>query len=124
MGDDISQNFFSDFLLATALHEDTRYVRMGPSRKMWPRIGYAISRAMITRTDSGNPAFNLANVGGCAMSAALSNAYYPPVSRTVSDSLTNWGTNVAGAGLTNLAPEFGPDVAQFFKRHIRFLNRK
>lgn len=124
VGDDISQNFFADFLLATALHEDTRYVRMGPLRKMWPRIGYAISRAMITRTDSGNPAFNLANVGGCAMSAALSNAYYPAVSRTVSDSLTNWGTNVAGAGLTNLAPEFGPDVSQFFKRHIRFLNRK
>ncbi len=32
---------------------------------------------------------------GCAMSAGLSNAYYTPVSRTVSDSLTNWGTNVA-----------------------------
>ena len=25
------------------------------------------------------------------------------------------GTNVAGAGLTNLAPEFGPDAARWFK---------
>jgi len=123
VGDDISQNFLADFLLASAFHEDTRYVRMGPSRKMWPRIGYAISRAVITRKDSGDPVFNFANIGGCAMSAGLSNAYYPPVSRTVSDSLTNWGTNVAGAGLTNLAPEFGPDVANFFKRHIPFLRR-
>jgi hypothetical protein len=122
VGDDVSQNFFADFVLASALHEDTRYVRKGPTRKMWSRIGYAISRAVVTRTDEGAAAFNLANVGGCAMSAALSNAYYPPVSRTVSDSLTNWGTNVAGAGLTNLAPEFGPDVARFFKRHLPFLH--
>ena len=120
VGDDVSQNFFADFLLASAFHQDTRYYRMGPSRKIWPRIGYAISRAVITRKDSGDPTFNSANVLGCAMSAGLSNAYYPPVSRTVSDSLTNWGTNVAGAGLTNLAPEFGPDVAQWFKRHMRF----
>jgi len=120
VGDDTTQNFFSDFLLASALHEDTRYVRKGPSRKMWSRIGYAISRAVITRTDAGSATFNFANIGGCAMSAGLSNAYYPPVSRTLSDSLTNWGTNVAGAGLTNLAPEFGPDVARFFKRHRPF----
>jgi hypothetical protein len=118
--DDTTQNFFADFLLASVLHEDTRYVRKGPSRKMWPRIGYAISRAVIARTDGGDPTFNWANVGGCAMSAGLSNAYYPPVSRTLSDSLTNWGTNVAGAGLTNLAPEFGPDVARWFKRHLPF----
>lgn len=120
VGDDTSQNFFADFLLASAFHQDTRYVRMGPSRKMWSRIGYAISRAVITRTDSGDPTFNSANVLGCAMSAGLSNAYYPPVSRTVSDSLTNWGTNVAGAGLTNLAPEFGPDVSRWMKKHLPF----
>jgi hypothetical protein len=116
--DDITQNFFADFLLASALREDTRYVRKGNSKGVWPRIGYAISRAVVTKTDSGTRTFNFANVGGCGMSAALSNAYYPPVSRTLSDSLTNWGTNVAGAGLTNLAPEFGPDVARWFKRHF------
>jgi hypothetical protein len=122
VGDDTSQNFFSDFLLASALHEDTRYVRKGPERKLWPRLGYAISRALVTRNDSGETTFNAANVLGCAMSAALSNAYYPPVSRTKSDSLTNWGTNVAGAGLTNIAPEFGPDVSRWFKRHLPFLH--
>lgn len=118
--DDISQNFFADFLLASAFHQDTRYYRMGPTRKLWPRIGYAISRAVITRTDGGDATFNSANVLGCAMSAGLSNAYYPPVSRTARDSMTNWGTNVAGAGLTNLAPEFGPDVSHFFKKLLPF----
>lgn len=120
VGDAISQNFFGDFMLASALHEDTRYVRKGPSHKLWPRIGYAISRAVITRTDSGARTFNWANVVGSAMSAGLSNAYYPPVSRTASVALTVWGTNVAGAGLANLAPELGPDVGRWLKRHLGF----
>ena len=46
LGDDTSENFFADFVLASALHEDTRYIRKGPSRGMWPRIGYALSRAV------------------------------------------------------------------------------
>ena len=119
LGDDISQNFFADFVLASAFHEDTRYVRMGPSHKMWPRIGYAISRAVITRTESSGAAtFNWANVAGCAMSAGLSNAYYPPVSRTAAVSVVNWGTNIAGAGLTNLMPEFGSEAGHWLKRHL------
>jgi hypothetical protein len=96
--------------MASAFHEDTRYIREGSSRKMWPRMGYAISRAVVTRTDSGAATFNWANVVGCAMGAGLSNAYYPPVSRTVAVGAVNWGTNIAGAGLTNLMPEFGSDV--------------
>ena len=118
LGDIVSQNFFGDFLLASAIHEDTRYVRMGRSRKLWPRIGYAISRAVITKTDTGVPTFNWANVVGCAMSAGLSNAYYPPASRTTTVGAVNWGTNIAGAGLTNLMPEFGSDVGHWLKRHL------
>jgi hypothetical protein len=118
LGDSISQNFFSDYVLASAFHEDTRYVRRGPSHKFGRRIGYAISRAIVTRTDAGDETFNWANVVGCAMSAGLSDAYYPPLSRTPSVALVNWGTNVAGAGLSNLMPELGPDVGHWMKRHL------
>ena len=38
VGDDTSQNFFADFLLASVLHEDTRYVRKGPVRMASHRI--------------------------------------------------------------------------------------
>jgi hypothetical protein len=120
VGDDISQNFFADFLLASAFHEDTRYRPMGHAHGILRRMGYAISRAVVTRTDSGDGTFNWANVIGCAMSAGLSNAYYPPVSQTASVGLVNWGTNIAGSGLTNIAPEFGSDVAHWFKRHSPF----
>jgi hypothetical protein len=118
VGDEVSGNFFSDFVLASAFHEDTRYVRRGPSHKMWPRLGYAISRAVVTRTDSGDSTFNWARVVGDAMSAALSNEYYPPMSRTATIGAVNWGTGVAGAGLSNLMPEFGPDVGHWMKRHL------
>jgi hypothetical protein len=120
LADNTTQNFFSDFVLASAFHEDTRYVRKGPPRRMWPRIGYAISRAVVTRTDSGDPTFNWANVVGCGMSAGLSNVYYPKGSRTASVAAVNWGTNVAGSGLTNLMPEFGSEVGRWFKRQLSF----
>lgn len=116
--DDTSQNFFADYLLASAFHEDTRYVRAGHSHGVFWRMGYAVSRAVVTRTDSGDATFSWANVLGCAMSAALSNAYYPPASRTAGVALTNWGTNVAGSGLSNFMPEFGADVGHWFKRHL------
>jgi hypothetical protein len=118
VGDQVSGDFFSDFVLASAFHEDTRYVPKGPSHGMWSRIGYAISRAVVTRTDSGDATFNWARVVGGAMSAALSNEYYPAMSRTASIGAVNWGTGVAGAGFSNLMPEFGPDVGHWMKKHL------
>lgn len=122
VGDIVSQNFFGDFLLASAFHEDTRYVREGPSHRLWLRVGYAVSRAVVTRKDSGEPTFNWANVLGTAMSAGLSNAYYPPVSRTPRETLTNWSTSVAGSGMANLMPEFWPDFRQWIKRRFKLLH--
>lgn len=117
VADLVSQNFWGDFVVASALHEDTRYRRVGESRKLWPRIGYAISRSVVTRADSGETTFNWSNVLGTAISAGLSNAYYPPASRTATATLTNWGTSIAGSGLANLMPEFLPDFKRWLKRH-------
>jgi len=121
IGDIVSQNFFGDFMLASAFHEDPRYFRMGPSHRLWPRIGHAIGHAIITRTDAGGRSFNWSNVLGTAMSAGLSNAYYPGPSQTAAAAGSNWGTSVAGSGLANLMPEFFPDfrawVGRRFHRH-------
>jgi hypothetical protein len=127
VGDIVSQNFFGDFLLASALHEDTRYRRQGPSHRLWPRVGYAITRSIVTRSDTGGAEFNWANVLGTGMSATLSNAYYPPGSRTVRASATNWGTSMVASGLVNLMPEFWPDVSRWIKRvipHQRTMKRQ
>jgi hypothetical protein len=118
VGDILSQNFFGDFLLASAFHEDTRYIRLGPGHRIFARVGYAISRSVITRSDSGATTFNASNVAGTAMSAALSNAYYPPASRTASAATVNFATSVAGSGFAHLLPEFWPDFHAWLKRHF------
>lgn len=118
IGDIMSQNFFGDFVLASAFHEDTRYVRLGPGHRLWARVGYAIGQAVVTHRDSGGDTFNASNVLGTAMSAALSNAYYPPASRTATAATINWATAVAGSGFAHLLPEFWPDFHAWMKRHL------
>jgi hypothetical protein len=118
VGDIVSQNFFGDFVLASAFHEDTRYVRLGENHRMLTRMAYAISRAVITQTDSGATTFNASNVLGTAMSAALSNAYYPPASQNARAATVNWATSVAGSGFAHLLPEFWPDFHAWMKRHF------
>lgn len=117
VGDIVSQNFFSDFLLASAFHEDTRYVRRGSTHGFFRRVGYALSRAVIVRRDTGGDTFNWANVLGTAMTAGLSNAYYPARSRTLDETATNWGTSIGASGLVNLMPELWPDFSSWMKRH-------
>jgi hypothetical protein len=40
--------------------------------------------------------------------------------RTAAVGAVNWETNVAGAGLTNLMPEFAADVGHWIKRRLPF----
>jgi hypothetical protein len=109
-----AQNFFGDFLIASTLREDPRYVRRGNQYGFWDRFGYAISRAVIIRTDSGGSSFNWDNMLGSAMSTGFSNLYYPPPSRDKRGMLIHVGTDVADTGFVNLAPEFWPD----FRRKV------
>ncbi|MBV9302918.1 MAG: hypothetical protein JOY62_04190 [Acidobacteriaceae bacterium] len=117
VADIATQNFFGDFFLAWAFHEDPRYFRKGPPSSKTSRFWYAVSRAMIIRRDAAGESFNWSNVLGTAMSAGFSNAYYPPAGRTGGAILIHFATSVAGAGFANLAPEFWPDFKQrFFSR--------
>ena len=109
MADIATQNFFGDFVIASALHEDPRYFRMGSGHPFWTRVGYAISRAAVIRKDSGGNAFNFDNFGGSALSSAFSNLYYPPANRNVRVMFMHWSIDVADNGFVNLAPEFWPD---------------
>jgi len=115
--DNVTQNFFSDLVMASVLHEDTRYRRRGEGHGFWSRFGYAFSRAFVTRTDTGERTVNWANLIGCGLQAGLSNAYYPPPSRGLSSTAINWANSVGGSGLGNLFPEFLPDFKRWLKRH-------
>jgi len=109
-----SQNFFSDAVLASLFHEDPRYFRRGPASPVAHRIVYALSRAVITRRDSGpnsgKDSFNFSGVLGIGMGIVLSNAYYPPQSVSRGEMESRIATSMAAAALGNLLPEFWPDI--------------
>jgi len=116
ISDMATQNFFSDYLLATVLHEDPRYYRMGPGHSIPRRIYYSLTRIIITKTDKGSTRFNFSGVGGMAMGIALSNAYYPD--KSVSGAVTSgrFTSSMTSSALGNLLPEFWPDFKEKWTR--------
>jgi hypothetical protein len=118
VADITTQNFFQDAVLASLLHEDPRYFRKGPEFGIWYRVGYALSRVVVTRTDAGRDRFNFSGMLGMGMGIALSNAYYPDSSVSASEVGYRFGTSMVASALSNLLPEFWPDV------HEKFFHRK
>jgi hypothetical protein len=110
MADVTTQNFFSDAVLASLLHEDPRYFRMGPGRTVIRRIGYALSRVAIARKDSGKEGFSFSEIGGMGLGIALSDAYYPPRNVNGGEMESRVVTSLTASALGNLLPEFWPDV--------------
>jgi hypothetical protein len=117
LADITTQNFFSDAVLASLLHEDPRYFRRGPEFGVWYRVGYALSRIVVTRTDAGKQRFNYSGVLGMSMGIGLSNAYYPDRSVNGEEVASRFGTSLIANAMANLLPEFWPDFRQkFFHR--------
>ncbi len=114
-----TQNFFSDAVLASILHEDPRYYRMGPGHPVGKRVWYSLTRIVVTKTDGGGSRFNFSGVGGMALGIGLSNAYYPRQSINGSVTGGRFVTSISAASLGNLLPEFWPDIKQKLKHHSK-----
>jgi hypothetical protein len=107
--DGVSGTFFTEAIVPSLTHEDPRYYTMGKGG-FFRRTGYAVSCAFISKTDSGGTTFNWSEVGGNALEAGLSNAYYPPQERGLSQTALNWGTQMESAVLNHVFQEFWPDI--------------
>jgi hypothetical protein len=107
--DGISGTFFTEAIVPAMTHEDPRYYTK-ENGGFFRRTGYAISRAFVTKTDSGGTSFNWSEVVGNGLEAALSNAYYPPQERGLSQTARNWGTQMESAVLNHIFQEFWPDI--------------
>jgi hypothetical protein len=105
-----SQNFFQDAVLAPLFREDPRYFRRGPGSTVLHRIAYAVSRAVITRRDSGKDGFNFSGIVGMELGIALSSAYYPAKSVNGEELAYRTFTSFTASALGNLLPEFWPDI--------------
>jgi hypothetical protein len=114
-----SQNFFQDAVLASFFREDPRYFRKGPGSTVLHRIGYAMSRAVIIRRDSGKDSFNFSGIVGMELGIALSNAYYPPSSVNGEEVAERTATSLTASALGNLLPEFWPDIKEKLNRHLK-----
>jgi hypothetical protein len=107
--DGVSGTYFTEAIVPALTHEDPRYYTLG-SGGIFRRTTYALSRTFLTKTDSGATSFNWSEVGGNALEAAISNAYYPAGERGLGQTMQNWGVQMESAALNNIAKEFWPDI--------------
>lgn len=107
--DNADENYWVEFILPVALHQDPRYYTLGRGG-IFKRTGYSISRALITRTDAGNNTFNVSEVIGAGAAAGISNLYYPSPYRTWTKTGQRWLVSIGLDGATFLFKEFWPDV--------------
>jgi hypothetical protein len=107
--DQASGSFFTEAIVPAVTHEDPRYYTLGHGGFL-RRTGYALSRVVLTKTDSGGTSFNFSEIVGNAMEAGLSNAYYPPEERSLSNTAVNWASQLEAASINNIVREFWPDI--------------
>ncbi|HVO97389.1 MAG TPA: hypothetical protein VMT15_04950 [Bryobacteraceae bacterium] len=103
-------NMMSEGFMPALLHEDPRYRRLGAGRgSNWHRAWYAVTRVMVTRTDSGGTTFNFSEWGGNAIGVAVSNVWHPD-SRNWSDNTKKLGEQVGTDAISQVLKEFWPDI--------------
>jgi hypothetical protein len=124
-GDSIIENFMVGAIYPSIIHQDPRFY-YSPNGGFFRRTGYAITRIVVSRTDSGHAIFNFSEFFGSATAAAISTYTYHPKGTFVSTpqnphlyissehSLANagtiWGTQMGLDTITLVIKEFWPDV--------------
>jgi len=111
--DQTSENYMVEFIFPTVTREDSRYYTLGHGGFI-KRTGYALSRAVITRSNSGSEVFNMSEVFGSGAASGISNLYYPSASRSLGNTGAEWGEDVGIDALSFWFKEFWPDI----NRHL------
>jgi hypothetical protein len=124
-GDSMIENFMVGAVFASALHQDPRFYQSSKGGFL-RRTGYAATRIVVTRNDSGKSQFNYSEVFGSATAAAISTySYHPrstflstptnphlyvPSDRTLSHVASTWSTQLTLDAITIMLKEFWPDI--------------
>jgi hypothetical protein len=109
--DQANENYLVEFIIPTITHEDTRYYTLGPGGgDKLKRIGYSLSRIVVTRDVGGNDTFNFGEVIGSGAAAGISDLYYPTPERTFAKTAGKWGLNVGVDAAGFMVREFWPDI--------------
>jgi hypothetical protein len=114
--DTVVENFMVGAVFPSVLRQDPRYYQLGKGSFLH-RTRYAISRIFITRSDSGRTQFNYSEIFGSAFAAAISTyAYHPPGDKTLPNTASVWGTQVAQDAISAMLKEFWPDIHRRFRK--------
>jgi carboxypeptidase family protein len=92
-------------VLPSLLHQDPRYFYKGRG-SVTSRSLYAITRAVITRSDAGRNEPNYSSIAGGLMAGAISNAYHPESDRGAGLTFRNGAIAIGGHAFDNLVREF------------------
>jgi hypothetical protein len=109
LADQTDENLWVEGILPVVLHQDSRYYTLGHGG-FFKRGLYAVTRTVITRSDSGRETFNASEILGAGTAAGISSAYYPTQYRTWTKVGQRWLTNVLLDFGTFGVKEFWPDV--------------
>jgi hypothetical protein len=104
-----SNNFFGTFLLSSLLRRDPRYfptLHGGAGH----RIGYALSRIVVARTDEGKNGANWAGMLGPLLAESLANSYLPDKERTAGQTFQRYGIRVGLNTASNALREYWPTI--------------
>jgi len=108
--DQTVENYMVEFFVPVITHEDTRYYSLARGGFL-KRAGYSLSRAVITRSDSGGRTVNISEIVGAGAAAGISTLYYPSRERSFSNTGDQWATSVGIDALSFLVKEFSPDIS-------------
>ena len=104
-----SSNFFGTFLISSMLHRDPRYfltLHGGPGH----RIGYALSRIVVSRTDEGKNAANWAGMIAPLLAESLANSYLPVKEQTAGRTFQRYGIRIGLNTAGNALQEYWPTI--------------
>jgi hypothetical protein len=104
------ENYLTSAVLPSVFHQDPRFYQLGKGG-FWHRAFYAMSRTVVTRSDSGSSQFNVSEVFGSALAASISTySYHPHADKTLSNTASVWGSQIAYDTATIVLKEFWPDI--------------
>ena len=105
-------NYLTEAIVPAITREDPRYYTLGHGG-FFKRTGYAVSRLLITRTDSGGRTFNFSEIVGNGAGAGISDTYYPSREHTWTKTGQKWLTQIGLDGAFNVLKEFWPDINHY-----------
>jgi hypothetical protein len=109
-GDNAIENFMAYAVFPSILHQDPRYYQLGHGG-FKKRAVHALSRVVITRSDSGDTQFNYSEILGSSSAAAISTyAYHPQSERSFGNVASVWVTQMGWDAATYMVKEFWPDL--------------